>query len=74
MNVNIYSYSSHTLYDLSKLFEQNGKSVTKSYGSFMKLMDKVGPPEKPHGSPSSQQFLGKLPKIADNLFKIPTLK
>lgn len=40
----------------------------------MKLMDKVGPPEKPHGSPSSQQFLGKLPKIADNLFKIPTLK
>lgn len=50
--MDIYSYSSHTLYDLSKLFEKNGKNVTKSYGSFMKLMDKVGPPEKSIDSPS----------------------
>lgn len=73
-DVNIYSYSSHTLYDLSKLFEKNGKNVTKSYGSFMKLMDKAGPPEKPVESPKKEQFLGKLPKIPDNAFRIPSLK
>ena len=40
----------------------------------MKLMDKAGPPEKPVESPKKEQFLGKLPKIPDNAFRIPSLK
>ena len=40
----------------------------------MKLMDKVGPPEKPFDNPTVEHFKGKLPNIDSNLFKIPSLK
>ena len=45
----------------------------KSYGSFIKLLEKIGPPETPAPAPTKDDFLGKSPKISEELYKIPQL-
>lgn len=47
MNVNVISSWSHTLYNLEDLYNLNGKETIKSYGGFLKLLNKKGLPEKP---------------------------
>lgn len=69
--MDITTASSHTLYDLEKLFRENNKDIVKSYGSFIKLMEKVGPPETPAPAPTTDDFIGKKPNIPEEFYKIP---
>ena len=39
----------------------------------MKLLEKIGPPEAPLPAPTKDDFIGKNPKISEELYNIPQL-
>ena len=44
-NIQVISFSSHTLYDMNKLFESNGRKTCTTFSTFASLLDRVGLPE-----------------------------
>ena len=52
---------------------KNAKIITKTYGSFLQLINKMGPPSEPLDPPSIEDFMHKNPEIPENLYKVPTM-
>ena len=66
--VAVHSPTSHTLYDPAELARKNGGAPPLTYQSFLKLLDKVGPPPAPLEAPSSLP-----PPLPDAAAEVTTL-